>query len=168
MRFTKNDKSDSEIKLNMTAMIDIVFQLLVFFIMTFKVTAMEADFNIRMPAATNAPSEAPEFPPTTIYVNLRAGQERNIAGIDVDDGVNQKSFDEENMFTQLTDFVEAAITAEGDPSSEEDEVEVEFTIDESLKYLYTVKAIEAVSGKIEGDTIKTLIEKIKFRNNLNN
>ena len=41
-----------EIKLNMTAMIDIVFQLLVFFIMTFKVVAMEGDFNIRMPLAT--------------------------------------------------------------------------------------------------------------------
>ena len=40
-----------ELKLNMTAMIDIVFQLLVFFVMTFKVVAMEGDFNIKMPLA---------------------------------------------------------------------------------------------------------------------
>ena len=37
-----------EIKINMTAMIDIVFQLLVVFIMTFKVVAMEGDFNIKL------------------------------------------------------------------------------------------------------------------------
>lgn len=167
MKFRQTDTSDSEIKLNMTAMIDIVFQLLVFFIMTFKVTAMEADFNIRMPAASTSPSKEIEFPPTTIYVNLRAGQERNIAGIDVDDGITQKSFDDTNMYTELTNFVEATITAEGDPSAQ-DEIEVEFTIDESLKYSYTVRAIEAVSGKIEGETVKKLVEKIKFRNTLDN
>lgn len=168
MKFSKSDNSDSEIKLNMTAMIDIVFQLLVFFIMTFKVTAMEADFNIRMPASSvTPPTEIINDPPTTIFVNLRAGQERNIAGIDVDDGINQKSFDGTDMYVELTNFIEMAITAEGDPSSVE-EMEVEFTIAESLKYRYTVKAIESVSGKIEGDTVKTLIEKIKFRNNLDN
>ena len=166
MKFRQKDDSDSEIKLNMTAMIDIVFQLLVFFIMTFKVTAMEADFNIRMPASSNTPPEKiVEFPPTVIYVNLRAGQEREISGIDVDDGVNQKSFNDKDMYEQLTKFVEETITAEGDPSAAE-EVEVEFTIAEVLKYRYTVRAIEAVSGKIEGDTVKTLIEKIKFRNTL--
>jgi biopolymer transport protein ExbD len=167
MKFLKKDQTE-EIKLNMTAMIDIVFQLLVFFIMTFKVTAMEADFNIRMPAASDAPPEEIfEVPPTVIYVNLRAGQEREIAGIDVDDGVNQKSFNDKDMYLRLTDFVESTITTDGDPSDAE-EVEVEFTIAEVLKYRYTVQAIEAVSGKVEGDTIKTLVEKIKFRNTLNN
>ncbi|MFT5528125.1 MAG: biopolymer transport protein ExbD, partial [Pirellulaceae bacterium] len=42
---------DEEIELQMTPMIDIVFQLLVFFIMTFKIVAMEGDFNIKMPMA---------------------------------------------------------------------------------------------------------------------
>lgn len=166
MKFRQKDDSDSELKLNMTAMIDIVFQLLVFFIMTFKVTAMEADFNIRMPAASDTQSEPDLNPPTIIYVNLRAGQERNIVGIDVDDGINQQSFGDSDMYEKLTAFVEQTLTAEGDPSAQE-EVEVEFTIDESLRYRYTVRAIEAVSGKIEGDTVKKLVEKIKFRNTLN-
>jgi biopolymer transport protein ExbD len=43
----KNDK----IELQMTPMIDIVFQLLVFFIMTFKIVSQEGDFNIKMPLA---------------------------------------------------------------------------------------------------------------------
>lgn len=167
MKFRRKDDSDSEITLNMTAMIDIVFQLLVFFIMTFKVTAMEADFNIRMPAASDAQTEVDMLPPTVIYVNLRAGQEREISGIDVDDGITQKSFDDKDMYVKLTEFVESAITTNGDPSDAE-EVEVEFTIAEVLKYRYTVRAIEAVSGKVEGDTVKTLVEKIKFRNTLSN
>ena len=47
-----------EIKLNMTAMIDIVFQLLVFFIMTFKVVALEGDFNVKMPLASQNADES--------------------------------------------------------------------------------------------------------------
>ena len=34
----------------MTPMIDIVFNLLIFFVMTFKITAPEGDFNVKMPA----------------------------------------------------------------------------------------------------------------------
>ena len=40
-----------KIELQMTPMIDIVFQLLVFFIMTFKIVAQEGDFNIKMPVS---------------------------------------------------------------------------------------------------------------------
>lgn len=39
----------------MTPMIDIVFQLLVFFIMTFKIVSQEGDFHIKMPVANLAP-----------------------------------------------------------------------------------------------------------------
>ncbi len=162
MKFRGRESTAEDITLNMTAMIDIVFQLLVFFIMTFKVTAMEADFNIRMPKAASAPEDITEIPPTTIYVTLRAGTNSDISGIDVDVDGTVQQFNDKDMYQQLTQFVEQTITTEGDPSSQ-DEIEVEFAIAELLKYGYTVKAIEAVSGKVEGDTIKTLVEKIKFR-----
>lgn len=57
----RRDKSGSENPaLPMTSMIDIVFPLLVFFVMTFKIAALEGDFSIHMaagdgPAATNLP-----------------------------------------------------------------------------------------------------------------
>ena len=51
----RNQREQEKIEIQMTPMIDIVFQLLVFFIMTFKVVSMEGDFNIKMPLA--APSE---------------------------------------------------------------------------------------------------------------
>ena len=58
MRFRRAGKIGQEkITLQMAPMIDVVFQLLVFFIMTFKIVTLEGDFNIRMPLA--ALSEGP-------------------------------------------------------------------------------------------------------------
>ena len=151
-----------EIKLNMTAMIDIVFQLLVFFIMTFKVVAMEGDFNIRMPLATTDAESIDEELPELIIVKLRAGDNGGIAGVTVDDN---DPFVSEDWFAELTDYVEKQIAGEGDAESAST-TEVEFDIDYGLKYGYTVKAIESVSGRIMPDgTIKKLIEKIKFKDN---
>ena len=69
----------------MTPMIDIVFQLLIFFIMTFKIVSLEGDFNIKMPAA--APSEGPPeedlLPP--LRLRLTAGEEGQLNGIQLDD-----------------------------------------------------------------------------------
>ena len=64
---------DEKVEVQMTPMIDIVFQLLIFFIMTFKIVSPEGDFNIKMPLA--APSEGMpddnQLPP--IKVTMRAG-----------------------------------------------------------------------------------------------
>ena len=38
-----------KVDINMTPMIDVVFQLLSFFVMSFKIVAQEGDFNIKMP-----------------------------------------------------------------------------------------------------------------------
>ena len=46
-RFEANETE--EIKMNMTSMIDIVFQLLVFFVMTFNPPQYEGDFSVKMP-----------------------------------------------------------------------------------------------------------------------
>jgi biopolymer transport protein ExbD len=56
VRNSGGNKSE-KVEIPMTPMIDIVFQLLVFFIMTFKIVSQEGDFNIKMPLA--AMSEGP-------------------------------------------------------------------------------------------------------------
>lgn len=149
-----------EIKLNMTAMIDIVFQLLVFFIMTFKVVAMEGDFNVKMPLASdNAESMEEEFP-TVIVVQLAAGTNGNINSITVDD---DETFSDTDMYQKLTKLVEEKIAGEANPEKAK-ETEVEFDIAPELKYSFTVRAIEHVSGRVQSDgTVKKLIEKIKFK-----
>ena len=152
-----------EIKLNMTAMIDIVFQLLVFFIMTFKVVAMEGDFNVKMPlASVNQEVSIEDEIPTLIKVRLIAGENGNINSIMVD---NDQTYNDENMFIDLTSLIEEQIASEGNPE-EDTETEDEFDIDYGLKYSFTVKAIEAVSGRVQPDgTVKKLIQKVKFKDN---
>ena len=159
-------KENQDIKLNMTAMIDVVFQLLVFFILTFKIVALEGDFNVRMPlASSDPPPEQLENLTTLITVKLNAGDSGNISGIEVDNGFETASLNGVEMFEELSDFVERTLADNSDPSAEQD-VEVEFDIDYNLKYQYTVKAIGNVSGKVLPDgSIKTLVEKIKFRDN---
>ncbi|MEZ6093751.1 MAG: biopolymer transporter ExbD [Pirellulaceae bacterium] len=163
MKFRGTGKKAEDLRLNMTAMIDIVFQLLVFFILTFKVTAMETDFDISMPLQ-NSSSSVTDVIPKLIEVTLRANADRDIAAIEVSDGISFQQFNEGEIFRSLTDYVERAISTEGDPSSAS-ETEVEFVIDSKLRYKFSVMAIEAVSGrKLADGSVKTLIEQIKFRN----
>ena len=163
MKFKAREINAEELQLNMTAMIDIVFQLLVFFIMTFKVTAMEADFNIRMPSVSNETTVDVKIEPTVIEVALKADSDRRLSRIDVEviNSGQGSSYSGKNQYTELTKFVENVITQESNPSKEGHEVE--FDIDEPLRYSYTVRAIEAVFGKVENGQVTKLIENIKFR-----
>lgn len=154
-----------EIQLNMTAMIDIVFQLLIFFIMTFKVVAQEGDFNIRMPLASGPSTEMIEEPPDLIRVQLRSGPAGIINSIQVDDEMETLTFGPDpNLYSDLTDYIEQKLAGASDPESAK-KTELEFDIDYQLKYGYTVRAIEAVSGKVTNGKVKKLIEKIKFKDN---
>lgn len=164
MKFESQDAE--EIKLNMTSMIDIVFQLLVFFIMTFKVVVQEGDYNIRMPLAAIKQDEIIEDePPELIRIMLRAGETGAVSTIEVDDEVEVRTFAGEDLYKQLNDFIDARV-AVGDSPEDGKKTEVEFDIDTSLKYGYTVRAIEAVSGKLlPGGEVKKLIESIKLKDN---
>ena len=48
-RRRKQSKGE-KLETNMSAMIDIVFQLLIFFMLTLKIVEPEGDFNVNMPA----------------------------------------------------------------------------------------------------------------------
>ena len=166
MKYEPTENED--IKLNMTSMIDIVFQLLVFFILTFKVVVQEGDYNVRMPLAAVDNQTMDETPPDIIRVFLRAGESGTISTIEVDDEIEVKTLaadDVVELYKQLNDYVDAKVSAGGDPEAGV-ETEVEFDIDSNLKYGYTVRAIEAVSGKQLADgNVKKLIENIKLKDN---
>lgn len=161
-------KENEDIKLNMTSMIDIVFQLLVFFILTFKVVVQEGDYNVRMPLNAIAEEDIDLTSPDLIRVLLRAGDSGGISSIEVDDEVEVKTIvgdTVESLFSQLNDYVDAKVSAGSDPESGSD-TQVEFDIDFNLRYADTVSAIEAVSGKVLADgAVKKLVENIKLKDN---
>ena len=157
MKVRRAGKPAEKIDLQMTPMIDIVFQLLTFFIMTFKIILPEGDFNIKMPL--NAPSQgAPDpnlLPP--MKVRLRAAADGTLASISMNDRGMGTSFD------ALHNHLISVVGDERGPGSVAETAEVELDADYNLRYEYVIKAITAVSGYInkDGHVVK-LIEKIKF------
>jgi biopolymer transport protein ExbD len=157
MKFRHRDIEEEKIQLQMTPMIDIVFQLLVFFIMTFKIVAQEGDFNIKMPLA--APSAGNPDDALLPPLKLRLLSDGN--GSLREDGIrlNDRVFPD---FAELHSHIRSLLGDDAGPGSVGD-VELEVDCDYQLRYVHTINAVTAVSGYVdeEGNVIK-LIEKIKF------
>lgn len=138
----------------MTPMIDIVFQLLVFFIMTFKIVTQEGDFNVKMPLAA---ASGAEVDPSALDMTLRltANGEGELTGMQL----NDKSFEQ---FDDLHLYVISLVGGD-QPDSFRESAEIEIDADYQLKYEYVIRAVTAVTGyRNDSDDIVKLIEKIRF------
>jgi biopolymer transport protein ExbD len=146
-----------KIPIDMTPMIDIVFQLLTFFCMTLKVSEVEGDFNIKMPlAAPRAGNPDPnQLPP------LKLRMQANANGDCANMVLGERAFNgpDSERWQQLHNYV-ASVVGEGSAAAS---AEVELDCDYNLNYENVIKAITAVSGRVgsDGQIIK-LVEKIKF------
>ena len=159
MRIRHIGTKDEKIELQMTPMIDIVFQLLIFFIMTFKIVAQEGDFNIKMPLAAQQAGLPDESPILTMHIRLRAdanGRLLSSGGIVVNGDVVFNTMDD------LHNYVIGIVG--GDEPAARDDAEAELDCDYGLHYEHVIEAITAVSGFVDLQTgqLQRLIEKIKF------
>jgi biopolymer transport protein ExbD len=144
-----------KISIDMTPMIDVVFQLMSFFMCTLKIVSPEGDFDIRMPlgvAAAAAPDDQ-QVPP--IRVKLSANPDGALAGIAMN---GQPVAD----FEELRKRIVALVGTDTGPNSLAERTEVELDCDYGLKYVNVVRAITSVSGKVQDGQIVELIKKIKF------
>ncbi len=155
IRKTSN-RSEEKLELQMTPMIDIVFQLLIFFIMTFKIVAVEGDFNIKMPSAAPSSGEPDPLQDTPLKLTLKANDDGTLASIRLD----ERSFE---SMEELGIFIISNYGADS-PDSLRSAVEVELDCDPHLHYVHTMDAITHVIGYVDRSSGKTisLIEKIKF------
>jgi biopolymer transport protein ExbD len=155
MRLVRSIPSAATIQLQMTSMIDIVFLLLVFFVMTFKITMPEGDFQIHMAATGPGPSDL-EATPEVIRVRLRAAADGSLAGIEAE----QQSL---ASFTDLRRLVLNLTGSSRGPRSHGLAPEIEFDADPGLDYQYLMAALTAVKGYIgpRGEVID-LTERIKL------
>ncbi len=159
---------DEEIELQMTPMIDIVFQLLVFFIMTFKVVSPEGDFNIKMPRA--APSEGlpDDDEPMIAIVELRAKANGGLAGVKWGGEKMGTGNFQGRPFEHLTSKAMEFVHDDRGPEATAlmaEAVEVELDCDPHLRYQHVIKAITHISGYIDKGQEEPvrLINKIKFK-----
>jgi biopolymer transport protein ExbD len=148
-------KLADKIPIDMTPMIDIVFQLLTFFCMTLKIVAAEGDFHVRMPAEGTM-----QGPPITslspIHIHLKANDAGECTRVVLAD----LEFSGADRWDRVHNHL-ARVVGEGNLASE---AEVELHCDPQLHYEHAMAAITAVSGRInpgDGEIIR-LIDKIKF------
>ncbi len=143
-----------KVPIPMTPMIDVVFQLLIFFLFSFKIVTQEGDFNIRMPVAgpTRSTSLDTQLP---IKVRLVADAEGNLASIQMDDRPIPN-------FNALHEQIMARVGGDAGPGAA-DSIEAEINSDYNLKYRYVIAAVTAISGYVTPDGhIVKLIQKINF------
>lgn len=150
----REEVEEKRAELQMTPMIDIVFQLLVFFVMTFRIVTQEGDFNIKMPLAAESGAA---MNPTMLAMNLRltANSEGLLTGIQL----NESRFDD---FDQLHRHV-IGMFHNDQPDSFRESAEIEIDADYQLSYAYVIEAITAVTGyRTPQNEVVKLVEKIRF------
>ena len=133
-------------KINMTPMIDVVFLLLTFFVMTFRIIVAEGDFNVQMSPIGQAQTAVSDT--DSVQVRLFA---------DADGALSEIQLNGENIdnFDLLRQRVVAISLAKPD-------LDAELSPDENLRYEYLIRAITAVNGEIHDGQIRPVCNKIKF------
>jgi biopolymer transport protein ExbD len=157
MRIRHSANTPDKVELQMTPMIDIVFQLNIFFLFTFKIVLPEGDFNIRMPSASAARTmQQSETLPMTLV--MKADENGKLADV----RLAGRSFGNgADAFGRLHQHIRKAVNDAGGPGTASD-MEVEIDADYDLNYEYIMRAITAITGYIENGQPHKLIEKVKF------
>lgn len=158
MRIRHGTKALDKIELQMTPMIDIVFQLNIFFLLTFKIVLPEGDFNIHMPSEAAARAvEMSEALPMTLV--MKADPDGRLAEL----RLAGRSFgNAPDAFAQLRQQIRRAVDGAGGPGKAS-ELEVEIDADYELNYQFVMDAITHVTGYIdESGQPQDLIKRVKF------
>ncbi|MEN6451612.1 MAG: biopolymer transporter ExbD [Thermoguttaceae bacterium] len=172
MKFSRSDGDFSRLEMNLTPMIDICFQLIIFFIANMRLVQPEGDFNIAMPqalpsgtAAATAGTGQPgptggvatpgELPATRVH--LMADDAGELSGIVLG---QRKLASFKELGRQIREM-SGLDRAEGGNASL---MEVEIDSDENLRYEFVMRAVDAISGYVSEDkhTFVRMVEKIRF------
>ncbi len=141
----------SRVPLDMTPMIDIVFQLLVFFTLTLRVAQPEGQFELQLPRGHAAGEAMSETPP--LIVVLTSGSAGELASVSLN---HQPLASLDQLHARVAGLVEhnPQLTSSG---------RVELRCDQGLAYEHTVAALAAVSAKRRADgTLTRLIEQVSL------
>ena len=130
----------------MTPMIDVVFLLLIFFVVTFKIIVHEGDFNVRLAAIGQ--HQAAEINPDPIQIRLMGDANGILSEIQLN-GENIANCD---LLQQRVLVISLA----------KPDLEVVLIPDDHLRYEYYIKAITAVNGYIHEGQIRKICDKIAY------
>ncbi|HEY4258555.1 MAG TPA: biopolymer transporter ExbD [Schlesneria sp.] len=139
-------------------MINVIFLLLVFSMLSMKIVSPEANFDINLPVT--APSHALSHANGhDIKVGLESDRDGNLTQLTLG-GTNLGN--DEAAFDRLNKEILLLIGRPGHPQTKD--IEVEIDADYECQYQYVVKAISRCTGKFDPQThqVARYVEKIKF------
>ena len=152
----KVEEGYKRIEIPMTPMIDVVFQLLIFFILTLKIIGPEGEFGINLPVAGGIGIGVPQAT-RDISVRLSANKDGSLAGVFLANrALGSQS---PQCFQKLNAEIAALVGAAGGHA---DDFEVEIDADYQLNYENVIKTVSACRGKWSGTEIINYVTKIKF------
>ncbi len=158
MKIRKSRVSATKIEAQMAPMIDVVFQLLIFFMLTLKIIPVEGDFNINMPIGQQA-TESPDITPPPIKVRLIANEDGSLSGVQM----NQRQLGNDGLaFDRLNAEIGNLVGRRDNPFA--DELEVEIDADYNLHYRFVISAVSAYTGYVSPQSGQVIryVEKVKF------
>lgn len=178
----RGGRKTEKIEPQMAPMIDIVFLLLIFFMLTLKIVEPEGDFSINMPIGKSVPTDQDPAPPplnvrmtsdprTGWLVSLKVGNTElfaNTSAPGVADAAEAQAARAKKAFEELNRMVLEHINSIGgldSPQMKKQEVEIDGDFELNSRYL--IKAIGACRGAMRRNTDGTYhmvdyITNIKF------
>jgi biopolymer transport protein ExbD len=137
-------RAPEKVDIQMTPMIDIVFQLMAFFLMTFKVATVEGDFDLKLPKPDRTAS-GPKLR-ERIIVRLEADAGGDLASLRIQSGPPLAAGrGATSPFRALASHLDRR-SAEARAAGQE-EPEIELDADDVLRYEHIVATFEAVRGR---------------------
>jgi len=143
-------------KPDLTPMIDCVFQLMIFFMLTLKFVQAEGDLNINLPQG-QAPARGID---QDIQVRMIADAEGRLQSLQL--GQRDLGNDDRAFARLNTEMLRIIGGLPGGPASKDTAVEID--ADRHLQYTYVMQAISACAGRYDERTQQVVryVEKIKF------
>jgi biopolymer transport protein ExbD len=149
----RGKRSTEKIEPQMAPMIDVVFQLLIFFMLTLKIVEPEGDFTVNMPIGQSA-AESDSPKPPVIKVRMKADENGEMYSMTIANkelfasapGASQEE-KSSNAFKRLNSEILNAIGSPGNPLAEDQEVELD--PDYALNSKYLINAIGACRGRVQ-------------------
>ncbi|MGC3967529.1 MAG: biopolymer transporter ExbD [Pirellulales bacterium] len=136
---TGRGHAPAKVDVQLTPMIDVVFQLLAFFLVTFRVAAVEGDFNLRLPHADRL-SHGTDGPDKCV-IRLTANDRGDLGHWRLNHRMSGQGAASLHLLrSELRGLVNAAHAADQEPP------EFELRADRPTRYEHMLAAIEALGG----------------------
>jgi biopolymer transport protein ExbD len=152
----RRSASADRVDLQMTPMIDVVFQLLTFFLMSLRIAPAEGDFDLRLPREAVGPDW--ERPPEVVTLHLVAEPNGDLRHVQIE---ANKPLSGPAPFAAVHREVVRLVNICRSAGQEDPEVVID--ADDDLRYEYLVAAVSAVASETNADGESVpLIKRVRF------